>query len=76
VITRHPYRAVSAVLSVLAVSLFVGNMIGQFNDGPWGGLPTWLGTAAHSLSLASIVVVLLLTAYLGVANLRYRQLAR
>lgn len=42
-VKAHPYRAVLSVLAVMAVLLFVGGMIGQHNDGPWGGLPEWLG---------------------------------
>jgi hypothetical protein len=75
-ITRHPYRAVGAVLGVLAVAVFLGGMIGQFNDGPWGGLPEWLGAAAWSVTLASAAVLVGLVGYLGVAHLRYRKAVR
>lgn len=75
-ITRHPYRAVGAVLGVLAVAVFLAGMIGQFNDGPWGGLPGWLGTGSYAVALLSVLALLVLTAYLGVAHLRYRRAVR
>lgn len=73
---RHPSRAVGVVLAVMAVSLFVSAMIGQFNDGPWGGLPEWLGAASWFTFLGATVVLLALLAYVAVANLRYRRTAR
>ncbi len=47
-------------------------MIGQFNDGPWGHLPPWLGCATWFTSLGSVVVIVVLSVYLGLAHLRYR----
>jgi hypothetical protein len=76
VIARHPYRAVGAVLAVFTAAFFLAGMIGQFNDGPWGGLPAWLGTASYTVTLLSSVALLALTAYLGVANLRHRRAVR
>ena len=75
-IARHPYRSVGAVLAVFAASLFLAGMIGQFNDGPWGGLPEWLGGAAYATWMLSALVLVVLLAYLGVAHLRQRQAAR
>jgi fructose-specific phosphotransferase system IIC component len=73
VIARHPYRAVGAVLAVMAVCLFVGGMVGQYNDGPWGGLPEWVGALSWFGFLAAAVVMLVLCAYLAVANRRCRK---
>lgn len=75
-IARHPYRAVGAVLAVFAASLLFAGMIGQYNDGPWGGLPEWLGGAAYATWMVSALVLVVLSIYLGVANLRYRRAAR
>lgn len=75
-ISRHPYRAVGAVLAVFAASVFLAGMIGQFNDGPWGGLPEWLGAASYFTSLLAVLVLVVLSVYLGVANLRHRRAAR
>ena len=75
-ITRHPYRAVGAVLAVMALSAFIAGMIGQYNDGPWGQLPPWLGAASYFTFLGSVLAVVLLSLYLAVANLRYRQRRR
>jgi fructose-specific phosphotransferase system IIC component len=72
-ITRHPYRAVGIVLAVMVVSAFVAGMIGQNGDGPWGGLPEWLGAVSWFTFLASVLVILVLSAYLAYANLRYRR---
>jgi hypothetical protein len=70
---RHPYRAVGAVLTVMAACLFVAATIGQYNDGPWGGLPEWLAALTWFGFLLSIPVMLVLCAYLGVAHLRGRK---
>ena len=75
-IARHPYRSVGAVLAVFAASLFLAGMIGQFNDGPWGGLPEWVGGAAYATWMLSALVLVVLSIYLGVAHLRQRQAAR
>jgi hypothetical protein len=76
VLSRHPYRALGAVLAVMAVSLFVSSMIGQFNDGPWGGLPAWLGALTWFASLGAGLVLLLLAAYLVASSLRTRRAVR
>ena len=75
-ITRHPYRSVGALLAVFAVSLLLAGMIGQYNDGPWGGLPAWLGTAAYATMMLSALALVVLSVALGIANLRYRRTAR
>lgn len=75
-IARHPYRAVGAVLAVLLPSLFLTAMIGQHNDGPWGGLPPWLGAASYVTWLTASVVLVVLSTYLGVASMRYRRAVR
>jgi len=73
VIIRHPYRAVGAVLAVMAALLFVSGMIGQYNDGPWGGLPEWLSAATWFGFLGTVLVLLMLSAYLAAANVRFRR---
>lgn len=75
-IKRHPYRSVGVVLAVFLTSTFLGGMIGQFNDGPWGGVPEWVNTTNYAVFLVSIVSLLVLSGYLGVANLRYRKAVR
>ncbi len=60
-------------MAVMAVSAFVGGMIGQYNDGPWGGLPEWLGAVSWFTFLATVLVILVLSAYLAYANLRSRK---
>ena len=75
-ITRHPYQAVGAVLGVMAVSLFVSGMIGQFNDGPWGGLPSWLGTTTYTAFLIAAVALVVLAVYSTAMSLRTRRAAR
>jgi hypothetical protein len=72
-IARHPYRSVGVVLAVMLASAFVAGMIGQFNDGPWGALPSALGAAMWFTFLASVVVVVALSAYLAVAAFRHRR---
>lgn len=75
-IAHHPYRAVGVVVAVLAVCLFVSGMIGQFNDGPWGGLPSWLGAATWFGALGAGLVLLLLLAFLAASSLRSRKAVR
>ena len=72
-IKAHPYRAVGIVLAFMAVNLFVAAMIGQYNDGPWGGLPEWLAAVTWFSFLFSIPAIVVLSVYLGVANLRWRR---
>jgi high-affinity Fe2+/Pb2+ permease len=72
-VKEHPYRSVAAVLAAMAVCLFVGGMIGQYNDGPWGGLPEWLGATMWFGFLALALVLVALSAYLVAANLRWRR---
>ena len=75
-IKRHPYRAVGTVLGVFLLSLLVAGLIGQHNDGPWGGLPAWLGTASYATWFVSGLVLVALSIYLGIANLQYRRAVR
>ena len=70
---RYPYRVLGGVFGVFAAALFLAGMIGQFNDGPWGGLPAWLGTAAYATWMVSAIVLLGLLAYLPVAKRRARR---
>ncbi len=72
-IKAHPYRAVLGVLAVMLVCVFVSGMIGQYNDGPWGGLPEWLGAATWFGFLASALMMVMLPVYLLVAHLRWRK---
>ncbi len=74
-IKRHPYRAVFTVVAVMAVAFVLAGMIGQFNDGPWGGLPEWLGALSWFTFLLSIPVLLLLLAYLSFTAVRHRHTA-
>jgi hypothetical protein len=76
VVARHRYRAVGVVLGVMAVCLFVSGMVGQHNDGPWGGLPSWVGAVGWFGFLLGIPVLLLLAAYLLATHLRARRTAR
>ena len=75
-IIRHPYRSVGAVLAVMALTVLVAGMVGQRGDGPWGGLPDWVGAVSWFGFLASAVLLLALSAFLAVANLRYRSARR
>ena len=72
-IKAHPYRALLSVVVFGGVCLFVAGMIGQHNDGPWGGLPEWLGAFTWFGFLLSIPVLLVLAVYLGVAKLLERK---
>lgn len=64
------------VLAAFLVSSFLGEMIGQHNDGPWGAAPEWLNTANYVVFFVSILALVALSIYLGVANLRYRRAVR
>lgn len=75
-IKRHPYTSVGVVLAVFLVSTFLGKMIGQYHDGPWGGLPEWVNTANYVVFGLSVLGLVGLSVYLGVANLRYRRAVR
>lgn len=73
VIARHPYRAVGAVFAVFSGSYLLGGLIGQHHEGPWGGLPAWLNTANYVVFAVSVLVLIALSIYLGVAHLRCRK---
>jgi len=72
-VKAHPYRAVGAILAVMLLCGGTAGMIGQYNDGPWGGLPEWLGALTWFSFLAACLVMVVLTVYLLVANLRWRK---
>ena len=69
---RHPGRVIAAVAAVGAVCLVVAGLIGQYNDGPLGGLPEWMGALTWFGFLLSIPVLVLLLAYVGIQRLRHR----
>lgn len=69
----HPYRALLTVAAIGGVCLFVAGMIGQYNDGPWGGLPEWLAALTWFTFLLSIPVLLALGVYLRVVHARERR---
>ena len=72
-VKAHPYRAVLTVLAVMLVLGGTASMIGQYNDGPWGGLPEWMGALTWFGFLGASLVMVVLTAYLLAANLRWRR---
>ena len=72
-IKAHPYRALLAVVAYGGICLFVAGMIGQHNDGPWGGLPEWLAAFTWFSFLLSIPALLLLGIYLAVVKLSARK---
>jgi hypothetical protein len=44
--TRNPRTLFLSVLVFTVLCFVLAGMIGQHNDGPWGDLPEWLGTAS------------------------------
>ena len=72
-VKAHPYRSVAVVLSVMLVCGGTAGMIGQYEDGPWGGLPEWLGAVTWFGFLGASLVMIALSVYLLVANLRWRK---
>lgn len=72
-IERHPYHAVGAVLAVFLSTFLLAGLIGQHGDGPLGGLPDWIGAAAYGTWFVSMVALVFLSVYLGVAHLRWRR---
>lgn len=72
-IKEHPYRAVLSVLAVMVVCGFTAGMIGQDNDGPWGGLPEWLGAVTWFAFLAAALAIVALSLYLLMAHLQWRK---
>lgn len=72
-VKAHPYRSVLAVLAVMFVTGFTANRIGQYNEGPWGGLPSWLGAVTWFSFLGAALVLTVLSVYLLAANLQWRR---
>ena len=72
-VKEHPYRAVLTVLAIMVVTGGTAGMIGQHNEGPWGGLPEWFAAVMWFGFLGASLVMVVLTVYLLVANLRWRR---
>jgi hypothetical protein len=62
--------AIALVFTVLCFAL--AGLIGQHNDGPWGGLPEWLGSASWGGFLIGLLATVLLGIYWLVQSLRTR----
>lgn len=72
-VKAHPYRSVCTVLAVMLATGFTAGMIGQYNDGPWGGLPEWLGAVTWFGFLVAALVMVVLAVYLLAARLQWRR---
>jgi hypothetical protein len=72
-VKAHPYRALLAVALYGGICLFVAGMIGQYNDGPWGGLPEWLAAFTWFSFMLSIPALVVLGIYLAVVKTAERR---
>jgi hypothetical protein len=55
---RNPKNVFVVVLVWTAACFTVAGLIGQDNDGPWGGLPEWLGAFTWFGFLAGVLALL------------------
>lgn len=59
---RTPRSVFLSLITWTIVCFALAGLIGQHNDGPWGGLPEWLGSAAWF----GFLIGLLATAVTGI----------
>jgi hypothetical protein len=70
---RNPRNVFLALVAFTIVCFALAGLIGQHNDGPWGGLPEWLGSASWFGFLLGLLGVILSGAYLLVTSLGRRR---
>ena len=70
---RNPRNVFLALVAFTIVCFALAGLIGQHNDGPWGGLPEWLGSASWAGFLLGLLGVILSGAYLLVTTLGRRR---
>lgn len=70
---RTSYRVLAGVVAWIALTVLLAGLIGQHNDGPWGGLPEWLGAAAWFGFLLGLLVLVVLGVYVAAAAVRRRR---
>jgi ABC-type branched-subunit amino acid transport system permease subunit len=69
---RSPRNVFFTVLAFTIVCFALSGLIGQHNDGPWGGLPEWLGSASWFGFLLGLLATILTGIYLLVRSMRGR----
>jgi drug/metabolite transporter (DMT)-like permease len=69
-VTRSPRNIFLTFLGFTIVCFVLSGLIGQHNDGPWGGLPEWLGSASWFGFMLGLLATVLSGVYLLVRRMR------
>ena len=69
---RSPKTMFLTALVVTVLCMLIAGMIGQHNDGPWGGLPEWLGAVTWFGFLIGLLVTVVLGIYWAAQSMRSR----
>ena len=69
---RNPKNVFLALVAFTVVCFALAGLIGQHNDGPWGDLPEWLGTASWAGFLIGLLATVLMGIYWLVQSMRSR----
>jgi hypothetical protein len=70
--TRSPRNIFLAVLVFTVLCFTLAGLIGQHNDGPWGGLPEWLGSASWGGFLIGVLATIITGIYWAAQSIRSR----
>ena len=70
--TRSPRNIFLAVLVFTVLCFALAGLIGQHNDGPWGGLPEWLGSASWFGFLLGVLAIIVTGIYWAAQSMRSR----
>jgi len=66
------YRHFAVWARTLAGLVALAGLIGQHNDGPWGGLPEWLGSASWFGFLIGVLATIVTGIYWAAQSMRAR----
>ena len=70
---RSPKNIFLSVLVFTILCFALAGMIGQHNDGPWGGLPEWLGSASWFGFLLGVLATVVSGIYWAVSGVSRRR---
>jgi drug/metabolite transporter (DMT)-like permease len=69
---RSPRNLFLALLVFTVLCFVLAGLIGQHNDGPWGGLPEWLGSASWFGFLLGLLATVIAGIYWLAQSVRAR----
>ena len=69
---RSPRNLFLSLLVFTILCFVLAGLIGQHNDGPWGGLPEWLGSASWFGFLLGVLATVIAGIYWATRSMRSR----